>query len=91
MKISTYPTDAWYLMQSFKPAQVKLIGRAFSSGWAEWHKTSTGTHHHEEKLFQSKSEAVAFGREQISKLEADLAKRRVSLDKRIAALDKASA
>lgn len=91
LKITSYPTTAWVLQPSFKPVKVELVKREFAHSYPEYHATVTGKGYHENKLFPSKQVAIAAGRAEIEKMEADLAKRRTNLDKRIAALDKAGA
>jgi len=91
MNITTYPTTAWRLLPSFKPAEVTLVRRQFDHSYPEWHATGKGPSYHSNRLHPTKHAAIAAGRTEVAKLEADLLKRRASLNKRIATLDKAEA
>lgn len=85
-----YPRQAWVLTPSFKPKEV-TITRVYGSwhGSEDWDVAEGGKHYHVGNLFESKAAAIANGREQISKIQADIEKRQLNLSKRIAALDKA--
>jgi hypothetical protein len=90
MDFDTFPVEVWTLQQNFKPVQVTITGRAYSYGHEPWHTTDTGKNIHKDELFQSKALAIAFGREEISRMELDLEKRRLNIDKKLAALSKFS-
>jgi len=89
VEITEYPATAWVLQPSFKPVEVTLTRRLHEHGYQGWHATAKGQPHHQDKLHATKHEAITVGRAQVATLEADLVKRRASLNKRIAALDKA--
>lgn len=86
-----YPRQAWVLLPSFKPEEVTVTGPShpYSTMFEDWEATSKGKGYHLKSLFESKAAAIENGREQIEKQRADLAKRQNTLNKRIAALDKA--
>lgn len=85
-----YPRQAWMLMPSFKPVEVTVIAKAYTLiGYSDFDRLSSGKPVHFERLHRTQAEAIAAGREQVAKAEADLLKRRANLDKKIKALDKA--
>lgn len=87
-----YPREAWVLMPSFKPKKVTVI-KVYKS-WdrpGEWDVAESGKLYHHTVLFETVEQAVADGREQVAKQQADLTKRQVALNKRISELEKASA
>jgi hypothetical protein len=52
---------------------------------------ASGKTYHEDRVFPSKVEAIAFGRAEIERMRADIAKRQAAIEKKVAALDKAEA
>lgn len=85
-----YPRQAWMLMPSFKPVEVTVTAKAYKSDdYSDWDRLSSGKSVHFECLYKTQADAIAVGREQVAKAEADLLKRRANLDKKIKALDKA--
>lgn len=85
-----YPRQAWVLQPSFKPKEVAVV-RPYST-WnssEEWDVVEGGKSYHKDSLFPSVAAAIANGREQVEKQRLDIAKRQATLEKRIAALDKA--
>lgn len=85
-----YPRQAWVLTPSFKPKEVTIEkGYASWRGASDWDIAEGGKQYHVDTLFDSKAAAIANGREQVIKTQADIDKRQLNLNKRIAALDKA--
>lgn len=85
-----YPRQAWVLLPSFKPKEVTITKPYGSmSSVEDWDMADSGKSYHKDSLFPSMAEAISHGRDQVEKLKADLAKRQDTLNKRIAALDKA--
>lgn len=85
-----YPRQAWVLQPSFKPKEV-TVTKPYST-WnksEEWDVTEGGKSYHKDSLFPSMSVAITNGRDLVEKQRADIAKRQATLEKRIAALDKA--
>ena len=91
MSARQYPYQAWVLLPSFKPQEVTVTAPSHphSTMFKDWDTTSKGKDYHVKNLFDSNAAAIADGREQIKKLQADIAKRQETVNKRIAALDKA--
>lgn len=85
----TYPYKAWSLKPSFKPFEVELVRRAYDYSYPDWDSANSGTTYNTKLLHPSKEAAIAFGRQEVARLEADLAKRAERIQKRTAALDKA--
>ena len=91
MKKRKYPRQAWVLQPSFKPKEITIVKRAYgySSTYSGYDEADTGKTYHTVNLFDTKAAAIAAGREQIKKLQTDIARRQETVSKRIAALDKA--
>ena len=91
MSTRLYPRQTWILMPSFRPSEITIVKPAHpnSSMFREWDTSDKGKDYHVDSLHPSKEVAIAAGREQVKKLEADIAKRQETLRKRVAALDKA--
>jgi hypothetical protein len=87
-----YPRQAWVLLPSFKPKEVTIVKRYGSwSGTDDWDVAEGGKLYRKDSLFPTMTDAIAFGRIEVEKQQADIAKRQERLIKRIAALDKAAA
>ncbi|MFS2027111.1 hypothetical protein [Massilia sp. CT11-137] len=86
-----YPRQAWVLLPSFKPKELTITQRShpYSSMFESWDLASDGKSYHFEKLHPNKDAAIAAGRDLIEKARANIAKRQETMNKRIAALDKA--
>jgi hypothetical protein len=85
-----YPRKVWVLMPSFKPVEVEVVGRYASySNYDYGDQTAKGKIYAPDAMFQTKNDAIRAGREAVAKTEADLTRRRQSLNKKIAALDAA--
>jgi hypothetical protein len=85
-----YPRQAWVLLPSFKPKELTIVEHCRNWGAGmDWDYADGGKAYNVDKLFDTKSDAITAGRAQIAKLQADIAKRQDTLNKRIAALDKA--
>lgn len=81
-----YPYQAWVVSPAYVVKEVTIIGSTYSNGWD---RTDTGKSYHINALHVSKKAAIAAGRAEVVKAEADLVKRRQNLDKKIAQLNKA--
>ncbi len=88
----TYPYTAWMLQPSFKPVEVTIVAAAWpeSPAYSNWEHTDKKKAVNLSDLFFSKSEAIDDGWERIKKQQADLDKKQENLNKRRAALEKAS-
>jgi hypothetical protein len=84
-----YPYNAWMLQPSFKPVEVRVVKRAYLHSYHEYDELESGKTVHINNLYPTKAAAIAYGRQQVEKTEADLVKRRENLNKKIAALNKA--
>ncbi|MDX4957262.1 hypothetical protein [Delftia acidovorans] len=86
-----FPYQGWVLTPSFKPVEKTF----FAPYNKEWHRSTDGgargTYHQVEKIFPSMEAAIAWGRSDLDKQEAALDKKHFNIQKRRAALDKASA
>lgn len=91
MSARQYPRQAWVLLPSFKPKQVTVTSRSHphSCMFADWDWADDGKSYHFEKLHPSLAAAIASGREQVTKMAADIAKRQATMERRITSLDKA--
>lgn len=86
-----YPRQAWVLMPSFKPVEVTITKPYGSWGnVSDWDVATSGKHYHYEVLYPSRTAAIAAGREKVKEVQADIDKRQLNLNKRIASLDKAN-
>ena len=85
-----YPRQAWMLLPSFKPKELTIVEhyRNWGSGM-DWDRAEGGKTYNVDKLFGTKADAITAGRDLIEKARADIAKRQETMNKRIAALDKA--
>jgi hypothetical protein len=84
-----YPYKRWRLMPSFKPVEVEIV-RASEGYWKRGNPIdSKGKVYERSELFDSKADAIAFGRSQLANQQADIDKRQAKLDKKRAQLDKA--
>jgi hypothetical protein len=84
----TYPYKAWALQPSFKPVEVEIV-----KAWTDrnWVQAQNGKLHREEALFPTKEAAIAYGWEQVARIQQDLDKRTENLRKKCLALNKAAA
>ena len=85
----TYPYDAWVLLPSFKPAKVTITSVYGSHIYNDWDLSESGKAYGVSELFETKEAAINCGYERIASQEAIERKRRIAIDKRIAALKKA--
>ncbi len=91
MTTTTFPYAAWVLMPSFKPVEVTFVGFYYESPlYGSWHETDDGRSYHTGKIHQSKAAAIAWGLADLAKQQAAIDKKQQNLNKRRAALDKAS-
>lgn len=90
MNKRTYPYQAWVLRPSFKPAEITLVGERPIWGSESLELDENGQSYGLWALFTTKELAIAAGRKRIVTQQADLDKRHIGINKRIAALDKAS-
>lgn len=86
-----YPRQAWVLMPSYKPKEVTVIKPygTYSPGVKEWDIIESGKSYHHAYLYASKEVAIATGKDLCLRMQLALNKRQISLDKKIAALNKA--
>lgn len=89
MSNRVYPRTVWVLMPSFKPMAVEVVKKYGSPYHDYGDLTAKGKCYAVAAMHDSKEEAIARGRDKIRILRADLAKRTETMNKRIAALDKA--
>ena len=88
-----FPYTAWRLMPSFKPVEVEIVGTNTGPGYWKrgWPKDSKGKSHCLTDLFESRQEAIEWGRGQLNLKQAAADKVQANIDKKRAALDKAEA
>lgn len=84
---TTFPYTAWVLMPSFKPVEVRFVRKRYDGSW---HETAAGKIYRTENVHQDKAEAIAWGLADLAKQQAAINKKQQNLNKRRAALDKAS-
>lgn len=83
-----FPYKGWVLMPSFAPKELTFINTGWMTG--EWHVAENSSKYYSvAEIYETKSEAIAAGREKLAKLRLDIAKRSAAIEKRQAALDKA--
>lgn len=88
----TYPRDVWVLMPSFAPKKITVVKRYLSYSMTDYGDlTEKGKLYPVEDMHPTIDAAIVAGRAKIAALQADIAKRQETLNKRIAALDKADA
>jgi hypothetical protein len=86
-----YPREAWVLLPSFKPKQVRVVKKYTSFGGTDYGDvTESGRCYRLDELFDSKEAAITYGRAACDKQQADLDKRQQSIQKRREALRLAS-
>jgi hypothetical protein len=78
-------------MPSFKPVAVEVVKKYGSSYHDYGDLTEKGKCYPVEAMHETKQDAITRGRFKIQLLRADIAKRAETMNKRIAALDKAEA
>lgn len=85
-----YPRKVWVLMPSFKPVEIEVVkpyGARASQDFGDL--TEKGKHYPVAAMHETKAEAIQVGRWEVERLRAGIAKRTETMNKRIAALDKA--
>ena len=86
--MNQYPRKAWVLQPSLRPKQVTLVeGIATFEGYAE---SNTGKWYRLNETYETKAEAIAAGWMRIGEQQAALDKKSANLDKKRAALAKAT-
>lgn len=86
-----YPRTVWVLQPSFKPVAVTVV-----KSYDSWSSDDYGDITEKGKIYaisamhETKEEAIRIGRCEIERQHADITKRTEAMNKRIAALDKAS-
>jgi hypothetical protein len=92
MTTRTYPYKAWTLTPSFKPVEVELVGLAWNDwgSYAHWDKSGSGKSYDSTKLHATKDAAIAAGFASLDEQRKKLEKMQATIDKRHAALHKAS-
>lgn len=86
-----YPRKAWKLMPSFKPVEIELTAElSYCWGDDKWASTSTGGSINLSEVWNTREEAIAAGWERVEVQQADIDKRQERLNKRKAALTKAT-
>lgn len=89
MSNRVYPRTVWVLMPSFKPMAVEVI-EAYGVSYHDYGDvTAKGKVYAVAAMHETQEQAIATGRNEIERLRADIAKRTDTMNKRIAALDKA--
>ena len=86
MTTTTFPYTAWVLMPSFKPVEVTFV----EEKWASWHATDQRKIYGVNNIHPTKAAAIAWGLADLAKQQAAIDKKQQNLNKRRAALDKAS-
>lgn len=85
-----YTRTVWVLMPSFKPVAVEVVSPVYSWDGEDYgDKTVKGKRYAPCQMNETKESAIATGRYEIERMRADIAKRTETMNKRIAALDKA--
>lgn len=83
----TYPYKAWTLQPSFKPVEVELTERHYGK---DWDQTANRKGYHVSTLHPTKEAAIAYGRAEVERIQADLDKRTENLRKKRTALNLAA-
>ncbi len=86
MNTTSFPYTAWVLMPSFKPVEVTFV----EEKWASWHATAQGKRYHANNIHPTKAAAIAWGLADLARQQATIDKKQENLNKRRAALEKAS-
>jgi hypothetical protein len=89
MSNRVYPRTVWVLMPSFKPMAVEVVSAYGVSYYDYGDVTAKGKRYAVAAMHETREQAIATGRYEIERLRADIAKRTETMNKRIAALDKA--
>jgi len=88
----SYPYKAWTLLPSFKPVEIEIVGLAWNDwgSYAHWDKSASGKGYDSTKLHATKDAAIAAGHVALDDQRAKLEKMAEKLERRRAALHKAS-
>ncbi len=87
----TYPYAGWVLLPSFKPVEVTFVSAYKSFSNEDYGDNSQdGKLYGRSDIFDSKSAAIQEGYARLKKQQADLDKKQININKRRAALEKAS-
>lgn len=89
MSNRVYPRTVWVLMPSFKPMAVEVVKKYGSPYHDYGDLTAKGKCCAVGAMYDTQEQAIAFGRAEVERQRADIAKRTDNMNKRIAALDKA--
>lgn len=88
----TYPYSAWVLQPSFKPKEVTFVRHSTNWNGSEDYgcETQSGKCYQRSQIHPTKAAAIAFGREEVKRMQGDLDKKQASLNKKTESLDKAT-
>ena len=89
MTARTYPYTAWVLLPSFKPKQVKLVGRYVSYGPDYGDVTEDRQRYDIADIHPTPADAIAAGYARLAKQQKAIDKQVETMKKKKAALDKA--
>lgn len=90
MSNRVYPRTVWVLMPSFKPVAVEVVEQYSTWGGKDFGDlTAKKKRYGVQQMHETEESAIATGRAEVERLRADIAKRTDTMNKRIAALDKA--
>ncbi|WP_336695664.1 hypothetical protein [Delftia acidovorans] len=84
-----FPYQGWVLTPGFKPVEKTFTDR--SESYEYWHYDETGKGYNKNDIHKDKASAIAWGRGNLKVQQAALDKKQENIEKRRAALDKASA
>lgn len=86
----TYPYKGWVLQPSFKPVEVEFVSAYRALSREDYGDRSTaGKVYARSEIHATKADAIAFGRAEIVRMQADIDKRQSKLSAKSAALNKA--
>ncbi len=89
MAVAT-PFRRWTLTNGFKPVEVELTEEMKWGCAPGWFRTAERRAYHRDKLHETREQAIAAGFVALEQQEAALEKKRLGINKRRAALEKAS-
>ena len=92
MNARTYPRTAWILQPSFKPKQVTVIS-SYSAwdSYSDWECIEDGPLTHIKAMRDTLEEIIAFGQQEIDRMQSAIDKRQTTLDKKRGKIQKARA
>lgn len=85
-----FPFRRWTLTNAFKAVEVELVEEMKWGCAPGWFRNAERRIFHRDKLHETREQAIAAGFKELERQEAALEKKRLGINKRRAALEKAS-